>query len=61
MSFQTPFNCDKGFWKHVFHRGGWHFSYANQSQKEKQFFNNADAVLNVLKDLESERAIYFSE
>ena len=58
MSFQTPFNCDKGFLKTCFpQRGRCHFSYENQSQREKQSFNNADAVLNVLKDLESERAI----
>ena len=29
------------------------FSYANQSQKEKQSGNNADAVLNDFTDLES--------
>ena len=29
------------------------FSYANQSQKENQSGNNADAVLNDFTDLES--------
>ena len=30
------------------------FSYANQSQKEKQSGNNADVILNDFTDLESE-------
>ena len=36
MSFQTPFTCELEYWKHVFLIRRWHFSYANQSQKEKQ-------------------------
>ena len=54
MSFQTPFTCELEYQKHVFLGGRWHFSYANQSQKEKQSGNNADAVLNNSTDLESE-------
>ena len=38
MSFQTPFTCELEYLKH--------FSYANQSQKEKQSGNNTDAVLH---------------
>ena len=54
--FQTPFTCELEYWNHLqlFPFRRWHFSYANQSQKEKQSGNNADAVLNDFTDLESE-------
>ena len=54
MFFQTPFTWKLEYWKHVFLTRRWHFSYANQSQKEKQSGNNADAVLNDFLDLKSE-------
>ena len=45
MSFQTPLTCELEYWKLVFPFWRWHFSYANESQKEKQYGDNADAVL----------------
>ena len=43
-----------GILKQVFLIRRWHFSYANQSQKEKQSGSNLDAFLNDFTDLESE-------
>ena len=51
MSFQTSFTCELKYWKHVFLKRRWHFSYANQSQKEKQYGSNFDGVLNDFTDL----------
>ena len=49
--FQTPFTCELEYWNQLFPFRRWHLSYANQSQKEKQSGNNADAVLNDLNNL----------
>ena len=54
MSFQKPFSCELEYGKHVFPFRRWHFSYANQSQKEKQSDNNADAVLNDFTNFKSD-------
>ena len=48
--------CEYEYWKLEFLKGRWNFSCANQSHKEKQSGNNADAVLNDFTDLESESA-----
>ena len=52
--FQTHFTCELEYWNHLFPFRR-HFSYANQSQKEKQSGNNADAVLNDFTDLEKRK------
>ena len=54
MSFQKPFSCELEYGKRVFPFQKCHFPYANQSQKDKQSDNNADAVLNDFTNLESE-------
>ena len=52
-AFSTPFTCELEYRKHVFLTGRWHFSYANQIQKEKHSGNRTGAVLNDFTDLES--------
>ena len=57
-AFSTPFTCELEYRKHVhvFLTGRWHFSYANQIQKEKHSGNRTGALLNDFTDLESKKA-----
>ena len=55
MSFQIPFTCEMEYWKHVFLRGSWLFSYANQSKKKKTKCGiHGDTLLKDFTDLEKE-------
>ena len=51
---QPPFTCELEYWNYLFPFPRWLF-YANQSRKEKQSGNNADAVLNDFTDLEKRK------
>ena len=57
-AFSTPFTCELEYRKHVFLTGRWHFSYANQIQKEKHSGNRTGAVLNVFTDFEKEKIMF---